>query len=53
MRDYAKVAPTFWTGEIGKKIRFLGRDIQVVALFLIICPGSSGLIAAKYGRLRP
>jgi len=41
MRDYAKVAPTFWTGETGKKIRVLGRDAQVVALYLITCPGSN------------
>ena len=41
MRDYAKVAPTFWTGETGKKIRMLGRDAQVVALYLITCPGSN------------
>ncbi len=41
MRDYAKVAPTFWTGETGKKIRQLGRDAQVVALYLITCPGSN------------
>ncbi len=43
MRDYAKVAPTFWTGETGKKIRFLGRDAQVVALYLITCPNSNWL----------
>lgn len=41
MRDYAKVAPTYWTGETGKKIRMLGRDAQVVALYLITGPGSN------------
>jgi hypothetical protein len=41
MRDYAKVAPTFWNGETGKKIRELGRDAQVVALYLITCPSSN------------
>ena len=41
MRDYSKVAPTFWTGETGKKIRQLGRDAQVVALYLITAPGSN------------
>lgn len=28
MRDYAKVAPTFWTGRAGREIRHLGRDAQ-------------------------
>lgn len=28
MRDYGRVAPTFWTGETGKKIRKLGRDAR-------------------------
>ena len=41
MRDYAKVAPTFWTGETGRKIRMFGRDAQVIALYLITCPGSN------------
>lgn len=41
MRDYAKVAATFWTGETGKKIRVLGRDSQVIAFYLITCPNSN------------
>lgn len=43
MRDYAKVAPTFWTGDTGKAIRALGRDEQVVALYLLTCPSSNAL----------
>ena len=37
MRDYAKVAPTFWTRGSGKALR--GHPFaQVVALFLMTCP---------------
>jgi hypothetical protein len=43
MRDYAKVAPQFWTGETGKAIRALGRDEQVIALYLLTCPSSNAL----------
>ena len=38
MRDYAKVAPTFWTGETGRKLRALGPEAQVMALYLITSP---------------
>lgn len=38
MRDYAKVAPQFWTGETGKKIRAAGAETVVVALYLMTCP---------------
>lgn len=38
MRDYAKVAPQFWTGRTGKEIRREGRDVQVVALYLLTSP---------------
>lgn len=38
MRDYAKLAPSFWTGETGMKLRALGRDEQLLAVFLISAP---------------
>jgi hypothetical protein len=41
MRDYSKAAPTFWTGETGRKIRSAGRDTQVVAFYLFTCPNSN------------
>lgn len=41
MRDYAKVIGTFWTGETGKKIRDLGREAQVLALYLMTAPSSN------------
>ena len=40
MRDYSKAAPTFWTGETGRRMR--GRcDLQVVAFYLFSCPNSN------------
>lgn len=41
MRDYAKVLPAFWTGETGKRLRALGRDVQVVAFYLMTSPHSN------------
>lgn len=41
MRDYAKIAPQFWTGTTGKRIRAHGRDAQVVALYLLTCPAAN------------
>jgi hypothetical protein len=41
VRDYAKVAPTFWTGETGRALRQLGRDSQLLALFLITNPNAN------------
>jgi hypothetical protein len=41
MRDYSKTAPTFWTGETGRKIRAAGRDAQVIAFYLFTCPNSN------------
>lgn len=41
MRDYGKVSPQFWTGTTGRKIRALGANAQVVALYLMTCPASS------------
>lgn len=35
MRDFAKIAPTFWTGETGRKIRKKGIEARVVAMFLL------------------
>lgn len=47
MRDYATITPTFWTGETGRKIRLLGSEAQVVALYLMTCP-SSNMIGLYY-----
>jgi len=38
MRDYAKIAPQFWIGPTGKKIRKLGSQAQVVAMYLMSSP---------------
>jgi hypothetical protein len=38
MRDFAKVSPRFWTGEIGRKLRLLHGDYQRVAFCLLTCP---------------
>lgn len=38
MRDYAKIAPQFWIGQTGKKIRKLGAEAQVIALYLMSSP---------------
>ncbi|RRU23602.1 hypothetical protein [Stenotrophomonas sp. 278] len=43
MRDYAKVVPTFWTGETGKAIRKRGPEGVVVALYLMSSPTSNML----------
>jgi hypothetical protein len=43
MREHAKVAPQFWTGETARQLRKLGRDAQVVASYLITCPSSTSL----------
>jgi hypothetical protein len=40
-RTYAKVSPQFWTGDTGRQIRELGREAQVVALYLLTCPGAN------------
>ncbi len=34
MRDYAKIAPSFWTGRTGKKLRG-NHEAQIVALYLL------------------
>jgi hypothetical protein len=41
MRNYGKVAPQFWTGRTGKRIRALGGDAQRVALYLLTCPNAT------------
>jgi hypothetical protein len=38
VRDYGKVAPTFWTGDTGRALRKMGSDVQLVALYLITGP---------------
>lgn len=37
-QQYARVAPEFWTGDTGRQLRKIGRDAQVVALYLITGP---------------
>lgn len=40
MRDYGRVAPTFWTGSTGRKLR--GKPVlQVVAMYLFTAPNSN------------
>jgi hypothetical protein len=43
MRDYARIAPHFWTGTTGRKIRAAGRNAQVIALYLITAPSANML----------
>jgi hypothetical protein len=38
MRNYSKVAPTFWTGATGRAIRKRGQDATILALYLITNP---------------
>jgi hypothetical protein len=38
MNGYAKVEPTFWIGETGKKLRREGVEAQLVALYLLTNP---------------
>lgn len=40
MREYAKVSPSFWIGDTGRKLRKLGPEVQVAALYLITAPGA-------------
>jgi hypothetical protein len=47
MRRYSKIVPQFWTGTTGRAIRAAGRDVQVVALYLITCP-SANMIGVFY-----
>ena len=43
MREYAKLSPTFWTGETGKALRKRGSEAVIVALYLVSAPGSNML----------
>lgn len=43
MREYAKLSPTFWTGETGRAIRKRGSEAVIVALYLVSSPGSNML----------
>jgi hypothetical protein len=43
VRTFAQVRPGFWHGTTGRKIRRLGRDCQVLALYLISGPGAHAL----------
>jgi len=40
-RKYASVYPGFWTGETGKQLRELGRNEQLLALYLVSSPLSN------------
>lgn len=41
MREYAKLAPTFWTGTTGKALRRRGSEGVIVALYLVSSPHSN------------
>jgi len=41
MRSYSRVSPQFWTGVTGRALREAGRDVQIVALYLVTCPSGS------------
>ena len=43
MREYAKVAPTFWTGKTGKDIKRRGIEGVVMATYLMSSPHSNML----------
>lgn len=43
MRDYAKLAPTFWTGTTGKELRRRGSEALLVGLYLVSSPSSNML----------
>jgi hypothetical protein len=43
MREFAKVAPQFWTGQTSRDIRKMGLEARVIACYLITAPGSSML----------
>ena len=43
MRDYAKLVPTFWTGDTGKALRKRGSEAMVVGLYLMSSPISNML----------
>ncbi len=41
MRDYSKVAPAFWTGDTGRRLRAAGPECQLLALFLLTGPSAN------------
>lgn len=41
MREYARVAPQFWTGDTGKQLRKLGAEAQVLAGYLMTGPAAN------------
>lgn len=43
MRDYAKIAGTFWTGNTGKALKAKGSEAVIAALYLVSCPVSNML----------
>jgi len=43
VREYAKLAPTFWTGETGRELRRRGSEAVVMALYLVSSPHSNML----------
>lgn len=38
MRDYGKVAPQFWTGATGRKLKEAGPEAVIVAMYLMTSP---------------
>lgn len=42
-RDYAKVAPQFWTGRTGRMLRQDGPEVQLAALYLLTSPHANAL----------
>ncbi len=38
MRDYAKVAPQFWTGTTGKALKLAGAEAVIVGMYLMTSP---------------
>ncbi len=43
MRSFAKISPQFWMSPIGKRLRKLGPEAQVAALYLLSSPHSNML----------
>lgn len=41
MRDYAKVLPQFWIGFTGRQIKALGKEVRLLALYLLTSPHAS------------
>lgn len=43
MRDYSTISPRFWIGHTGKKIKAMGADATIVALYLMTSPHANML----------